>query len=497
MLEGSSKSFSLTLDGIPFEPRPCFNWLPQYRYGQLAYQALQQACAARLRRRGDAFELASGAVYDGTAAPTRLVRPVLMDSVLSRPDWIGYVARQSEGLLETLSDGEPFIPINEDVALIVAREQGSEQLLNNILSYMIPASQSLEAMLALAGGYHGASPATLDEAHGVRKAAADSLRSALCRLYSLSDPSRLLIHSAGVGGLIEAAARYMHLSKPGYRSCILVPEYWDLLRCVLTYSPGGLEVVNGREASEFPRDAWLTAMARPGVDFSYISYTSNPLGSTVPHTTLLEAVDAVAEDALFFIDCTSVDVEQRSSPAVVADLLRFFPRKNLVVTKSFSKEYNRGHLRIGYALFSRREVAEGVWPLMAGYPPAAASREALACLLGGNAHVLEAYRRISREAEQFAASRPRIRVSGTTSNYTSLFFSTEEECSDALERVRVAYGDRVFPGELPMQGGGSIGLADGEVSLMSMRRIPFLPTNALRLLMTETSIGQFRQALDG
>lgn len=487
--------YSLTTDGIPFPPRPCFNWLPQYRYGLFAYKALQQACLTQLSRKGDAVEFAAGGSRGAADVPIHLVRPVLMDSVLRQDGWLGYVLGQAESSLERFTTGELFHPLTPDVALIVAKEQGSGQLLNNILSYMIPAPQSVEATLALGGGYAGANRQEIAESHAARKVAADKFNATLCQMYGLNDPGLLHIHTAGVGGLIEAATRYMHLRKPGFRTCILVPEYWDLLRCVLTYSPKNVDVIDGRELPVFPEADWLQAIAKPNVDFSYISYTNNPLGTTVPHSAMMKAIDAMHDDTLFFIDCTSLDTEESSSAEVIVDILKAFPRKNLLITKSFSKEYNKGHLRVGYGIFTRREVADAVWPLMAAYSPVPVTNEAVQAISYGNSHILNAYRTIGGHLRDFAKSHPRIRVSGTTSNYTSLFFASEEDATQAHERLAASFGKKVYPGELPMQGGGHLGLGQGEVSLTSMKRIPFLPTNALRLLVTETSVLQIGSVL--
>src|SRR6185312_3076163 len=274
----------------------------------------------------------------------------------------------------------------------------------------------------------GASPAEIDDAHLARRSASDAFNESLCGLYGVGDQGLLRSHSAGVGGLIEAATRYMHFLKPGFKTCILVPEYWDLLRCVLTYSPEGITVVEGRERDVFPEREWLEAISGKDIDFSYISYTNNPLGTTVSHRALIEAIDAIRDDALFFIDCTSLDTEESSSVDVIAGILRAFPKKNLLITKSFSKEYNKGHIRVGYGLFTRRDVADAMWPYMAAYSPATITAEAMQALDDGNAHVLAAYRKIGRGLKQFAEDHPDIRVSGTTSNYTSLFFRDETAC---------------------------------------------------------------------
>jgi histidinol-phosphate/aromatic aminotransferase/cobyric acid decarboxylase-like protein len=486
--------YSLTTDGIPFTPRPCFNWLPQYRYGLFAYKALQQSCASMLSRSG------SGVTFTPTSRgaadiPMHLVRPVLMDSVLEHQGWLGYVLGQARDVLQPFSNGELFHPLTPDTALIVAKEEGSSTLLNNILSYMVPAPSSVEAALALAGGYSGVSRFEIAESHNLRKEQASQLASQLRALYSIQDSALLRLHSAGVGGLIEAATRYMHLRKPGFRTCILVPEYWDFLRCVLTYSPNNIQVVDGRHHEEFPENEWLSAVCKPDIDFSYISYTNNPLGSTISRSLLLKAIDAIPNDTLFFIDCTSVDTQESSSASVIASILKQFSHKNLLITKSFSKEYNKGHLRVGYGVFTRKEVAEAMWPLMASYSPASISMEAAQALSIGNSHILEAYRKTEASLQSFSQAHPAIKVSGTASNYTSLFFSSEEEATGFYEKIAAEYAGKVYPGELPMQGGGHLGLGQGEVSLTSMKRIPFLPKNALRLLVTERSVSQVNSLL--
>lgn len=489
------QDYSLTNDGIPFEPRPCFNWLPQYRFGLFAYKALQQACANLLSDNGDSIEFSMPGSASARNVPLHLVRPALMDSVIEADQWKGYVLGQAESSLRRFADGRLFFPITKDIALIVAKESGSSHLLNNVLSYMTPAPQSIEATLAIAGGYLGATPDEIIASHHSRMECSGDLRRILAAQYELADTSQILLHSAGVGGVIEAATRYMDLTRPGFRSYLLVPEYWDLLRCVLTYSPRNLVVVDGRHFEEFPEDQWLSGISGSDIDFSYLSFTSNPLGTTVPKDSLFKSIDAIGDDVLYFIDCTSVDTEESSSTEVIKQILKSFPRKNLLITKSFSKEYNQGHIRVGYGIFTRPEVAKALWPLMAAFSPASISTKAIECLKFGTEHVLQAYSKTKQQLESFANSHTNIRVTGTSSNYTSLLFASESECSAALERITNHFGKSVYPGELPMQGGGHLGLDQGEVSLTSMKRIPFLPANALRLLVTPNSIEFVEQAL--
>jgi histidinol-phosphate/aromatic aminotransferase/cobyric acid decarboxylase-like protein len=476
---------------VPLTPRLCFNWLPRYRYALLLYKALQQACAARVFPESSGSSFSSELVPGGGShlAPV-LVRPVLTDMVLKSGDWCGYLRRQFEPRFLEFKDHAAFYPLTEDLALIAGSE-GAGDLLNNAVPYMSPAPQTLGALLAVAGGYTGCSPERMLAAHDARRAAAAVLQAALAALYAIEDLDLIRLHPAGVGGLIEAVSRYLLNARPGYTTCVLTPEYWDLLRCVLTYSRGGLRPVPGREQEVFPAQAWLAELSRADLDFAYLSYTSNPLGTTVPWQDLLAALDCISDKTLFFLDCTSFDTEDSAGPSKLTLLLRQFAHKNLVIAKSFSKEYDLGDLRIGYALFTRAETAQAVWPYMASYPPEAVSRTALQCLRRGNAPVMADYRRANQELLQHAKHRPQWRISGACSNYTTVFFPSEEAASAMLERLRSRYGEQIYPGELPMQGGGDIGLGKEEIDLTTMKRIPFLSKNALRLMVGSEAVQAF------
>ncbi|TAH35621.1 MAG: hypothetical protein EYC62_04195 [Alphaproteobacteria bacterium] len=491
----SAPNYSLMKDGVPFPSRPCFNWLPQYRYGLFVYKALQQACAGLLSYQGDKIDFAKSGTRGAGDVPLHLVRPVLMDWVIRQGNYSGYVLNAAESALQPFTNGELYYPLTADLALIVAKQEGSNALLNNVLPYMTPAPQTVEALAAVGGGYYGATPAEIAAAHIARKTATEKFNSKLRGMYGVQNPDSLRTHSAAVGGLIDACTRYLHATKPGFRTCMMVPEYWDLLRCVLTYSAKGLRAVEGLADGKFPEKEWLTAISQPDVDFAYISYTNNPLGRPTPHASIIKAIDAISDDALFFIDCTSIDIKESSNEAVVSDILKKFPHKNLLIAKSFSKEYNKGHIRLGYGLFTRPDFANALWPYMAGYPSVANIAEGLECLDQGNAHVLGAYRDISRQLAEFAKTRPHIRVSGMESNYTTLFFESEDACSKARGLIEAEFGSKVFPGELPMQGGGDMGLGQGEINLTSIKRIPFLPANGLRILMTTETVANLSKVL--
>ena len=64
---------------------------------------------------------------------------------------------------------------------------------------------------------------------------------------------------------------------------------------------------------------------------------------------------------------------------------------------------------------------------------------------------------------------------------------------EPVEKAKSVSKAREVPGQvvLVLQGGGALGLTEGEVNLPAMKRIPFLPTNALRLLVTDRAIEEF------
>ncbi len=480
---------------LPVVPRLCFNWLPTYRYGLFAYKALQQACALRVTQKNGKLSLGPLAEVHGLEFPLERVRPVAIDAVLSTTDIQGYITRQFADALLPFSNGKPYLSLTEDIALIVAKEgREGNDLLQNVIPYMSPAPHTLTASLAVAGDYADVSESRLTEAHLRRKNAASALRAELANAYQCK-AERILLHLNAVGGLIEATTRYLHRSKPGFRTCSLAPEYWDLMRYILTYSREGLRLVPGRDGSEFPTKAWLSALAQADNDFAYISLTSNPVGTTLSRETLLAGLEALPNDTLFFIDCTSVDIEECSSIEKLSPLLKDFSHKNLIIAKSFSKEYEIGDLRIGYAVCTRQETADAIWPYMTGYPPEQVSKTALAVMKTGNAAVIDRYRVANRLLREMAKSSPRYRFTGDCSNYTLLFCDSADECVRIKERIASVYGHEIYPGELPMQGGGDLGLSKEEIDLTTMKNIPFLAPEALRLVVTPESMQAFQKLL--
>ncbi len=479
-------------DRLPVVPRLCFNWLPTYRYGLFAYKALQQICALRIKKKGEVLTLGTLLESQGLEFPLDRVRPVAIDTVLTDR---GYLRRQFAEVLEPFSNEKLFYPLTEDMALIVVKEgQEGNDLLQNVIPYMSPAPHTLTASLAVAGDYSGVSELRLNEAHLQRKAAAQALKEELAKAYQWK-AEKILLHLNAVGGLIEGTARYLHRSKPGFRTCSLTPEYWDFMRYMLTYSPEGLRLVPGRDEDEFPADAWLATLSQPENDFAYISFTSNPVGTTISQETFLAGLEAVPNDTLFFIDCTSVDIEERSSIEKLSTILKTFSHKNLLIAKSFSKEYELGDLRIGYAICTRQETADAIWPYMTGYPPELISKTALAALKTGNTGVLDRYRVANRLLQEMAKSYPRYRFTGDCSNYTLVFCDSADECVRMKELIAKTYGHELYPGEIPMQGGGDLGLSKGELDLTSMKNVPFLAPEALRLVVTPESIQAFQKLL--
>lgn len=359
---------------------------------------------------------------------------------------------------------------------------------------MTPAPLSVTALLAMGGGYAGIDDDRILRSHEGRKAATADFRSELARRYDWPE-GNILVHLNAVGGLIEATLRNLHRAKPGFRTCVLTPEYWDFLRLVLTYSAKGLRLVPGREQSTFPGAAWVDAVSQKDNDLVYLSVSSNPVGTVIPEKFLIESLEAVSDDTLYLLDCTSVDTDERSSEAVVTKILKRFSHKNLMVTKSFSKEYDIAEMRVGYALFTRPETARATWRFMAGYPSEYTLNAASTALKTGMQPTLDYYRKANRLVREMAEEFPDIRFTGDCSNYTLAIFDSAKRCTEVKELLRERYGATIYPGELPMQGGGSTGLGAGETSLATIQNIPFLEPEALRLVVTLDALEAFRTAL--
>lgn len=482
---------------MPVDTRYCFNWLPRYKYSLLTYKSLQQTCAFNILNKSSSFELDSH-FFEKTDINVLLpyVRPVLIDMVLETDNWCGYVnAQYKDNLIKFQNTSRLFFPLTEDIALIVAKPEGSEDLLNNVLPYMSPAPQTLSASLALSGNYFGISDKVLMEFHNKRKNTTDLFKQDIAQRYGISQVENILIHAAGVDGIIEAATKYVYNNNKNFISCIVTPDYWETVRLILTYSPKGLHLIKGREQTKFPLDNWLSCLGKKDIDFAYISFTCNPLGKAIPSKALNAALETVSEDTLFFIDCTPFDTKERSSISKLSRLIKQYKNKNIIITKSFSKEYDLGDLRLGYALFTRTETARAIWPYMQCNPPVSVVKRGMKALQKGNFKVKQFYRSSNDILVKTAKKIPDLWISGSNSNYTSIFFKDEETAIKVQNKVTEKYGKMMYPGELPMRGGGDIGIGEDEVDTTTMKNIPFLAPNALRLLVSERSVKFFFSAV--
>jgi histidinol-phosphate/aromatic aminotransferase/cobyric acid decarboxylase-like protein len=84
---------------------------------------------------------------------------------------------------------------------------------------------------------------------------------------------------------------------------------------------------------------------------------NNPTGIPIPDEQLFQILDNVPDDLNVAIDRTCANIEPEVSTKV---LLEKYPHKKLVVFHSFSKYYGMSHLRVGFSVFSNRDLAEEV-----------------------------------------------------------------------------------------------------------------------------------------
>jgi len=92
----------------------------------------------------------------------------------------------------------------------------------------------------------------------------------------------------------------------------------------------------------------MVAAARPDTTVLYFCNPNNPTGTYVAPETIDELVAAVPDDVLVVID--EAYEEYVTHPAHRSAILHALARRNVIVTRTFSKIYGLAGLRVGYAV---------------------------------------------------------------------------------------------------------------------------------------------------
>jgi len=112
-----------------------------------------------------------------------------------------------------------------------------------------------------------------------------------------------------------------------------------------------------RARFQYPLDEVLTAVKKGSPSCLFLVTPNNPTGMPIPDDYLTEILDFVPEELNVAIDRTCANLDPEISTRT---LLKKYPHKRIAIFHSFSKYFGLSHLRIGFTVFSNRELAEEV-----------------------------------------------------------------------------------------------------------------------------------------
>lgn len=112
-----------------------------------------------------------------------------------------------------------------------------------------------------------------------------------------------------------------------------------------------------RAGFQYPLDEVLTAVTKESPSCLFLVTPNNPTGMAIPDEYLTEILNSVPADLNVAIDRTCANLNPEIS---TRSLLNKYPDKRIAIFHSFSKYFGMSHLRIGFTVFSNRELAEEV-----------------------------------------------------------------------------------------------------------------------------------------
>jgi histidinol-phosphate/aromatic aminotransferase/cobyric acid decarboxylase-like protein len=112
-----------------------------------------------------------------------------------------------------------------------------------------------------------------------------------------------------------------------------------------------------RTRYEYPLDEVCAAVKKGSPSCLFLVTPNNPTGMPIPDEYLYEILDNIPDELNVAIDRTCANIIPEISTKA---LLQKYPHRRIAVFHSFSKYYGMSHLRIGFTLFSNRELAEEV-----------------------------------------------------------------------------------------------------------------------------------------
>jgi histidinol-phosphate/aromatic aminotransferase/cobyric acid decarboxylase-like protein len=197
----------------------------------------------------------------------------------------------------------------------------------------------------------------------------------------------------------------------------------------------------------YPVDEVISALHERRPSCLFLVTPNNPTGLPIPDDQLRQILDNTPEDVCVAIDRTCANVDPEIS---TKELVHRYPHKRLAIFHSFSKYYSMSHLRIGFSVFSNKELASEV----NRYLPFGLNLEALLkathiLATGGEfkatPQVLENINDNRRLATEFLRRRPEYKLTDFRSNYALLTLPDNIDSKEFNARLQ-PLGIFVMPG---------------------------------------------------
>ena len=173
-----------------------------------------------------------------------------------------------------------------------------------------------------------------------------ALREAIAEVHDL-DPDRVICGCGSDEILHLLAQAYVG---PGDR--VIYPEHGFLIYPIVTHAAGGTPVAVPERDRIVDVDALLAA-ARDGARLIYIANPANPTGTFLGESEVRRLADGLPEGCLLVLDGAYADFV----PDFDGGLGLAGARANVFVTRTFSKLYGLGGMRVGWG-YGAREVVD-------------------------------------------------------------------------------------------------------------------------------------------
>jgi histidinol-phosphate aminotransferase len=197
----------------------------------------------------------------------------------------------------------------------------------------------------------------------------------------------------------------------------------------------------------YPVDEVISALHQRRPSCLFLVTPNNPTGLPIPDNQLYQLLDNTPEDVCVAIDRTCANVDPEIS---TKELVHRYPHKRLAIFHSFSKYYGMSHLRIGFSVFSNKELASEV----NRYLPFGLNLEALLKAthilatrgeFKATPQVLENINDNRRLASEFLGRCPEYKLTDFKSNYTLLTLPDNIDSKEFNARLQ-PHGIFVMPG---------------------------------------------------